>query len=403
MPAKTLQIVKWLLIALSGLAVLLFFYQSVRNHNYVNGNDLTSYLNSARWFFQGENPYTAPVRRFIYPLFLLIVCYPLSLLQSGPVQKALAAGIWSLLAWTVFFKTVFASWNSLYGPRSAAAWLKENLFSLAFIVFLLHPFLQDEFLNGQVNLVMVGSLAGFYFALQKDRQFLAALFLSVAAAIKIGPGLCLLFVFVTGHYRVIFYFAGLMLLWVIGLPYLINDQSLAYYGYFIDTVVPHVAASDFEHGFKQYSLLSTVSYALDLHWPPIVKMGAVCAVALGLAAPIVILGRKIPADSAPRLRLTAFAALMPVVPLTFPMSEAHHLLILLLPLIVIIDYWRDRAFGLVAFLKDSYATTFLAALLLLHLGHAIKGAPFRFLGLIVLYAGMIALLRRRTLPNFLEK
>lgn len=403
MKGRATRIAGGLLIALSGLAVLLFFYQSIRNHNYVNGNDLTSYLNSSRWFFAGDNPYTAPVRRFIYPLFLLIVCYPLSLLQNSPVQKVLAAGLWSLLAWFSFFRTIFSSWNSLYGPQRAAVRLRENLFGLALIVFLLHPFLQDEFLNGQVNLVMVGSLAGFFFALQKDRQFLAALFLSVAAALKIGPGLCLLFVFVTGHYRVVFYFLGLMFLWVIALPYMINDQSLAYYGYYIDTVVPHVAASDFEHGFAQYSLLSTISYALDLHWPPLAKMGAVCVVAFGLAAPIAAQGRKIPVDAPHRLGLIAFAALMPVIPLTFPMSEAHHLLILLLPLIVIIDYWKDLKGGPTAFWRDGLSLTFLASLLLLHIGHAVKGAPLRFLGLAVLYAGMIALLRRRVAPPAPEK
>lgn len=387
--------IRWLLIGLSGLAVLLFFYQSIRNHNYVNGNDLTSYFNSSRWFFEGANPYTAEVRRFIYPLFLLIVCYPLSLLQNGFAQKALAAGLWSLLAWFAFFRTILASWNSLYGPRRAVVRLRENLFPLALIVFILHPFLQDEFLNGQVNLVMVGSLAGFYFALQKDRQFLAALFLSVAAAIKIGPGLCLLFVLVTGHYRVVFYFVGLMFLWVIALPYLINDQSLAYYGYYLDTVVPHVAASDFEHGFKQYSLLSTVSYALDLHWPPLAKMGAVCLIALGLAAPILRLGRSAGRDLTPGTGLIAFAALMPVIPLTFPMSEAHHQLILLLPVVLIIDYWKNLKGLPGAFFKDRLSIVFLASLLLLHIGHAVKDIPFRFLGLAVLYAGMIALLRQR--------
>lgn len=403
MSARCIRIIRGLLIALSGLAVLLFFYQSIRNHNYVNGNDLTSYLNSSRWFFEGDNPYTAPVRRFIYPLFLLLVTYPLSFLQGSYFQKALAAGIWSLLAWFAFFKTIFASWNSLYGPRNAIAWFREHLFSLALIVFLLHPFLQDEFLNGQVNLVMVGSLAGFYFALQRDRQFLAALFLSIATAIKVGPGICLLFVLITGQYRVIPYFIGLMFLWVIGLPYLVNDQSLTYYGYFIDTVIPHVAASDFEHGFKQYSLISTLSYAFDLHWPPLAKMGAVCLVAIGLAAPIVILGRKSRIPAAPRNGLTAFAAFMPVIPLTFPMSEAHHQLILLLPLIVIIDFWRERIDSFGAFFRDRYSLVFFTSLLLLHIGHGVKEVPLRFLGLAVLYAGMIALLRRRTLPDTPEK
>lgn len=401
MSGKLTRMVRGLLIVVSGLAVLLFFYQSIRNHNYVNGNDLTSYLNSSRWFFEGDNPYTAPVRRFIYPLFLLIVCYPLSFLQNNPIQKSLAAGLWSLLAWFAFFKTILASWNYLYGPRRLAGWLRENAFELALIIFLLHPFLQDEFLNGQVNLVVVGALAGFFFALRKDRQLLAALFLTIATAIKVGPGLTLLFVLITRQYRVVGYFVGLTILFVLALPYLINHDSIAYYRYFIDTVVPHVAASDFEHGFKQYSLLSTVSYALNLHWPPLVKMGTIGLIALGLAAPIVRLGRRLHGQDDPAAALMAFAALMPVVPLTFPMSEAHHQLILLLPLIVIIDYWRDLG-SATAFFKDRLSQIFLAAMLLLHIGHAVKDLPFRFLGLAVFYAGMIVLLNRtasRALPE----
>ena len=224
---------------------------------------------------------------------------------------------------------------------------------------------------------------------------MAALFLSAAAAIKIGPGLCLLFVFITNQPRTIVYFAGLMFLWVLGIPYLVNDQALVYYGYFVDTVLPQVAASDFEHGWRQYSILSSVSYAFDLHWQPLLKMITSCLIALGLAAPILVFGRRLPAAGEVRGRLTAFAALLPIIPLAFPMSEAHHLLILTLSLVVTLDYWKERLSGVGDMFEDRLSLTFLTAWLLLHLGHAVKPAPFRLLGLLVLYTAMVALLRRR--------
>jgi len=387
------SVFRHLVILFSGFAIVLFFYQSIRNHNYENGNDLTSYLNSARWFFSGENPFTAPVRRYIYPLFLVIVSYPLSFLQANYWQRALAAATWSLVAYIAFFWTIFASWNIIYGARPVWGWLKGNLFPPALMILLLHPFLQDEFLNGQVNLFLVGSLAGYFFMLQRDRQFSAGLFLAIAAALKVAPALCLIFVIFTRQYRVIPYFIILFFLFVIGIPYAINDQSIAYYGYFVSEVLPSITTSDFEHGYGQYSILSTVSYAFNIHWNPLVKIGAICIVAAALLAPVIAVGWKSYCHAGNYFRLALFAAIMPVIPLTFPMSEAHHLLILTMPLVVIIAYWQRLVEKGKAIFKDRLLLLFASSMVLLHLGHAIKPAPLRLMGLLGLYLGMVHLLR----------
>ena len=156
---------------------------------------------------------------------------------------------------------------------------------------------------------------------------------------------------------------------------------------------PHVAASDFVHGYKQFSLLSTISYTFNIQWPPLLKMGALCTVALGLAAPIVWWGRGFCRQADFRPRLTVFAALITTIPLTFPMSEAHHLLILTIPLILVVNHWYRHTARLSDLWQNRVSLIFVIAWLLLHLGHVFKPTPLRLAGLLTLYLGLTALVK----------
>jgi hypothetical protein len=76
------------------------------------------------------------------------------------------------------------------------------------------------------------------------------------------------------------------------------------------------------------------------------------------------------------------------------MSESHHLLILTIPLIIIIQYWGKIIEEGVGFFRDKISLFFFISLVVLHIGQGLKQTPLRFLGLAGLYIGFILLTQK---------
>lgn len=390
-----LQYAKFLVIAFAAGSLLLFYYQTIRNIVRFEEIDLTSYIRASTWFFAGDNPYQDVARRYIYPQFLLIVVYPFHWLMDAAATKRLVAGIWSAGLITAFFFAVSASWRYLKDADTLRSALRKNVTVTAILVVMVHPMLQDEFLNGQVNLFILGSLVAFFICVERKRDLLAAVFLAVAASIKIAPALCLLYPLIVRRYRPVVYFVPLTLLFSVILPIAMNGQSLQYYSYFGTEVVPRLAAADIEHGFRSFSIISTISHLADIQWHPAVKLAVTGLLTGALLVPIYALSvsRLQPEDR--MTRFVTFAAIMSVIPLTFPMSEAHHLLLLIVPCIAIVQYIRDRinreGTGPVI---DRLSIALVISIVGLHVGHAFKDTPIRLLSLIGVYVGLLVLLAR---------
>jgi hypothetical protein len=280
--------------------------------------------------------------------------------------------------------------------------LRKNILTAAIIIVIFHPSLQDEFLNGQVNLFVLGATAAFFLLLEKRNIFWAAFFLAVATSIKIAPGLCLLYAVMSRQYRAILYFVPMLFLMTLGLPYLINDLTLDYYRYFVTDVMPNITGSDFNGGFRSFSAISTFSYIFRVHWYPPLKILAVCLLAVGLITPIILYARKRLATSDSSLRFVTFGAMVAVLPLTFPMSEAHHLLLQIIPFVSIVAYWRTVVREARRLYRDGLSVLFILASLGLHIGHGLKDTPIRLLSLIAIYAGMLWLLRKMGRPEWVR-
>jgi hypothetical protein len=399
------KILKQALIAFALVSMVIFFCQCIRNMNKFAEIDLTSYIRASTWFFSGDNPYQDVPRRYIYPLFLLLVVSPFQLLMSTPFLKAIAAGIWSLGSYLSFLLTLAVAWKQMYRYESLLDSLRQNIFPIALIVILIFPSLQDEFLNGQVNLYVMGATAAFFSFLEKDKPFLAALFLAIAASIKIAPALCLLYVLLTRQYRVALHFFILAFLLTLGIPYLMNPHSIEYYRYFLTDVVPSITGSKPESSFRAFSIISTLSYLFNIHWQALPKILSQCLLALALFSPIALYTRKSFENAGVFFRFTAFAAIVSIIPVTFPMSEAHHLLLQIIPCIVVVAYWNHVYESGRRFLRDPLSILFVLCAIGLQVGHAFKDTPIRLLSLIGLYLGLVLLLRRggADLPrNFVE-
>ncbi len=392
---KLLIFGKYIFIAFALVSLVLFFYQHIRNINKFADADLTSYIRASIWFFSGENPYQDVVRRFIYPQFLLLVLVPFHSVLASPMLRGITAFVWGLGLYLSFFLTLAASWKHLYGFKSFSESLKQNVPAIALLVMMTHPLLQDEFLNGQVNLFVMGSTAAFFFFLEKNKLFWAALFLAIATSIKIAPGFVLFYILFTRQYKVVLYYIPLVFIFVFGLPYLVNNNSLVYYRYFVSDVMPNITGSDFEGGFKSFSIISTLSYVLSIHWYPPLKILVVGLLTLGLFAPVCRMAFRNFKSKSFQFRFVTFGTMIAILPLTFPMSEPHHLLLQIIPFISIIAYWKEIWESGEKIYKDNLSVIFILCMLGYQIGHGLKDTPIRLLSLIGVYVGMILLMRRK--------
>lgn len=388
---KTLKLI---IIIFSLISLLFFFYQSIHNHNNLNGNDLTSMIKASRLFYQGENPFTFGPQPYIYPLFLAMAAYPLTFLQSGFTQKLLAASLWSLLSCLAFFLTIIISWQFVDRIKSGMTVLRQNLFPIALLILMLYPFLWAEFQGGQTNLIVLGCIGGFFCMLRKDRQLWAALFLSVAASITIAPALCILYVLFTRQYRAAIAFIPLIFLFNIGFPFLINPHSLDYYKYLFVEVAQCMAGSEAAGGFKSFSLISTAGHLFAISWTTNLKLALSGLCAIGLLIPPALSAAGHILNARRIFIYTFFATIICIIPLTFPLSESHHLLIMTIPFIAILIYWRNTIEMKTGFCRDGLSLLFLSSMIALQLGHVFKQTPLCLLALLGIYIGLNMLLRR---------
>jgi hypothetical protein len=381
--AKALKII---IIIFSLASFLFFFYQSV--DNYSDGNHLTSYINASRLFYQGENPFTLGPHPYIYPLFLSMAAYPLTFLQSGFIPKAITSSLWSLLSSLVFFLTIIMSWRYVDRIKSRMTVLRQNLFTIALLIVMLLPFLRDNFLKGQIDMIVLGGIGGFFCMLRKDRQLWAALFLSVAASISIGPALCILYVFFTRQYRAAMAFIPLMFLLNIGFPFLINPQSLDYYKYLFADVVPRMAEGGAAGGFNSFSLISTVSHLFSASWTTNLKLALSGLCTIGLFIPPTLFAAGYIMKAGRFFIYTFFATIISIIPLTFPMSAPHQLLIMAIPFVAILMYWRNTFELKTGFWKDGLSLLLLGCAIALQLGHFFMQPPLCLLALLGIYVGL---------------
>lgn len=388
------KILKYLILIFAFGSLVLFVFQTDRNYASAKGNDTTVYVESSGKFFSGENPYEISGRPYIYPLFLLILVYPLTLLQTGFILKLIAGTIWVGLIYYSLFMVLGSIWKKTYGYATIREALFRNYFQIALIVTLLHPFLQDEVLNGQVNIFVMALTMAYFWLLYKNRQLAAGLVIAAAASIKISPALGILMIFLTGQYRVILYFVLSLTVFNLVIPYFINSESINYYTYFVKEVVPFLIEKHQQFGFKNFSLISTLSYILDIRWNPLVKIAAVGLTALAFFVPVKLIAPNI-GNSRPFLpAFISLAAIVVTIPISFPMSEVHHLTYQTIPLIIIMIYWQEILRLKIDYKGDALFILFIICLVMLHVGHAVKESPLRLIALLGIYAGLLMLLYR---------
>ena len=179
-----------LAILLLAAAATVWSVQAVRKAERSTGNDLVGYLAASEALYSGADPYRVPDRfPYIYPLFFAAAIYPLSAL-SVPA----ASVIWSLI------QLACLAYILRSGRLARGLPLGEFAILAALLVAVFGDVLQNEFANGQVNLVVLAlALAGV--RLETRSPYLGPLLLGAAIAVKLTPAFLLVYWCVKGRWR----------------------------------------------------------------------------------------------------------------------------------------------------------------------------------------------------------
>ncbi len=206
------------------LIIIVFLIQMYSKAYRGDGIDFTSYLLSSKAFLAGNNPYhTGSPFIYIYPLFLTSVLIPLTVLPYW-----LSLLIWFLIGVLSFYLSIAIIIKLKKDEVHISQSQASGLLILLLIIFLSN-ILQNNLLNGQVNiLVMLLSILFFYFFVE-NKLILASAFLAVAISIKIVPVIFLIVSIKKKNFPLLLYTFLFVLILCILLPYLINGHNVFEY------------------------------------------------------------------------------------------------------------------------------------------------------------------------------
>ena len=265
------------------------------------GNDLTSYLLSARALGEGHSPYGLQTAfPYLYPLFLAFALIPLAALPYG-----VAVASW--------FAASVASLGAILRRLASGSEL-----AIAAAVLVTLNIIQNNLLNGQVNLVVVLCCVLAVAAARQGRDIASGAWLGAGVALKLMPVLLVVYLLVRRKFRAIGV-AGVTAVALAFLPgLLITGSAVDVHTQYVRELLMPMATSTTE-GTLRYSVSSLVQGVIRVDaslW-----VDAICAVAvLGTIAAI-----DVRVWRPGRLDLAAGAAYLAAIILISPESETHHL------------------------------------------------------------------------------
>ena len=296
------------LILLLGLGAV-WCVQAIGKAERSTGNDLVGYLAASEALYSGGDPYHLPGRfPYIYPLFLAAVVRPLL-----PLGVRYASVLW-FAGQCVCLWYVLRATRVRVGGSQLSGWA-----AMAIVVAVFGDVLQREFLNGQVNLLVLCLMVAAV-RVQDSKRHLAPLLLGAAIALKLTPALLLVYwVMRRRHISVVEAVA-----WAAALalaPIVIVGERLwpLYRGYVQEFIIPRTGAPGAPgdgdiffhlHGFWSWITGSTPGRT---------------GIAVGAGALIVALALWHGRHPARRESTAAAWMYVAITPLLSPMSEVHHL------------------------------------------------------------------------------
>ncbi|MCX6554920.1 MAG: glycosyltransferase family 87 protein [Candidatus Aminicenantes bacterium] len=354
------KLVRNLSLFILGAIVLLLVVQMLGKVDRASGNDFTSYLSSSRALWQGGDPYkTESSFPYTYPLFLAFVLIPLSSLAEKP-----ASLIWFALNACAFAYSCKVLINFL--PQAWRDRARGNFWPLLLILsVLIFDVLQNHFLNGQVNLIVLALMILFIHHDIKSNNFKAAVFLSLAISIKVVPLILIMYLFFRKKFDSIVCTFLFISFWVFSPAVVAGNRMISYYqGYFQQFILKRVGsigkmnASHVEFSLQYFLKKTTHGIVPDFYL-------LILSVLL-VTFPIIVLELVSLKKNWRENRLWIFSLYLVAILLISPMSEVHHLVFfipaLFLCSMAVLYRTVERSIGQLLFLAATFSFLILAGL-----------------------------------------
>ena len=194
--------------------------------------DFSSYYFAPKSLFQHQNPYIGGKHYFtpfVYPPIVIVFFLPFSLLSYVLAQK-----LWVGVSIVLLIASVFLLLRSY--KQQVLSLRSASIFILVFLAF------PTKFTlgMGQVNMVIVFLLSLCFYYLLKGKQKLVGIFLAFSVAIKLFPGLLLLYFIIKKQWIILISFL-ITILSISVVCYVVVGPKLI--SYFIFIVLPSLLTS----------------------------------------------------------------------------------------------------------------------------------------------------------------
>ena len=368
--------------ALSIVVCLVFLVQMYGKAYREHGYDFTSYLLSTKALLQGTNPYaTGSPYTFIYPLFLPAVLIPLVLIPYWSANLIwFFLGIGSML--TAIACLIEAQRSSV--TYSWISFKEKSFVPLILVLFLFLNVIQNNVLNGQVNFIVICLCCAFLFFYLHQKNVMAAVMLASAIALKLTPFIFIFFLVVERKFMIIIQTLIFFVIMVILLPFcFVGNQIVPWYSNYIQSVLLHAVNNSPPE--RAPELFFSIPGFIQYVHPGMFDGGWVASLStmFVLGACMFVHRTYLLGDRSQTVR--NFLLYLVSILLITPMSETHHLAMLLVPCAVLV---YDVVQGI---LPDDKlwrwsASTFIVMYLL---GTRYEELPFLFFAVLVVYFFLI--------------
>jgi hypothetical protein len=341
-----------------------------------HGNDFTSYLLSAKAFMDGRSPYqTGSPFPYIYPIFLCVILMPFSMMPYWLLNLLWFLG--SVLALYFVWDILIRYYSPTFTRADAGA-----VFIVPFLVLL--NVIQNNLLNGQVNFIVLLLCTLFLRDYLLSRNLTAALFLSMAIAIKVTPLILLVYLLCRRDFLMAGLVISMTIILVFGVPYIIGGTAaFGYYvSYWHSFILDSIAVNgQIAHGFA-FSIISIVGFLV----PSIPKLFAFIIGCVLSLVPITLIQMVSRREKSTVKEILIFSLYMMAILLISPLSETHHLINLFpaLSVMVMVMLQSSRRYFKIA------AVVLLAVFVSLLCGKFYPGA--NLIAIIMLYISMLWLI-----------
>lgn len=365
------------------LAVSLFLFLALKTcikAHRAAGYDFHSYLVAAKTIWHGHSPYVN-LREFpyLYPLFLGFILIPMT-----ELSYSLACALWLLFNYLALAHLLkrLCDWITPHADLNG----KRVWAGVHCAIWLLIPALQNDFYNGQVNLIVLWLCALFFHAYARDKNNLGSLCLAIAIAIKLYPAMFLFFLLIRGEYRIFLQtvvFSAVLCL----IPGILIGSSIfpIYQNYLYEMVVHQFQGILGDEAFRiKLSVPGILFHYLPSQPRPLWLHLLLCAPVFALLIPAIRAYR-------PDRGLALFSVLCIGILLVQPISEMHHLVLLIPAAMLFILRMLDRSD---AFFDHRFVALSLFSFFF-YTGRANKPGPLLFMAVVVLFVAVLWEIRKQ--------